>query len=606
MTLPQDAGRRAWLGSATRLVGAALAGAVGAGCGPRDWLPLPTLDDLPPIQLWGAGAQRGHALRAAAGGADATGFDQVRHCDVAIIGAGIAGLAAARALRRRGIDDLRVFELEDQAGGNARGGALGGIACPMGAHYLPVPQAPADEVIEWLHEIQLLRMVNGRSQADERHLCHSPQERLWLQGPWVEGLLPPAEAGSARFDQYRRFEAEVERARRHIGFALPSRRAPWGPDHAALDGQTFAAWLDARGLTDPGLRWYLDYACRDDYGGHAGSVSAWAGLHYFASRHGFQAPGSEADAREGLFTWPEGNAWLVRRLAQPLGDRLQTGALVARVRVERHAAVLDVIDTAAAASTPGQAPPPRTRWLARQVVLAVPLHVAARIVQPAPAALLDAAAKVQHAPWLVANLLLREPLLDKAGAAPAWDNVLLPPGLDLQADVAPDQAHAASAGTVTRPEPGVAPGSALGYVDASHQGLRRPPAHAPTVITAYWALGDGGPAERRARRQSLLGPDLRPWALAVLRDLARAHPDLPTKVQTLALTTHGHAMAMPVPGWRGLTALSALLDLTGDARLQFAHSDLAGSSVFEEAFTLGDGAGQRAAARLRGAASRDG
>jgi hypothetical protein len=81
---------------------------------------------------------------------------------------------------------------------------------------------------------------------------------------------------------------------------------------------------------------------------------------------------------------------------------------------------------------------------------------------------------------------------------------------------------------------------------------------------------------------------------------------LPEKVQTLALTTHGHAMAMPVPGWRGLPALSALLGQAGDARLQFAHSDLAGTSVFEEAFTLGDGAGKRAAVRLRGAASREG
>ena len=60
---------------------------------------------------------------------------------------------------------------------------------------------------------------------------------------------------------------------------------------------TFAAWLDARRpAPTPHLRWYLDYCCRDDYGAGAAQVSAWAGLHYFASRHGFHAPGDDDDA----------------------------------------------------------------------------------------------------------------------------------------------------------------------------------------------------------------------------------------------------------------------------------------------------------------------
>ena len=43
---------------------------------------------------------------------------------VVIVGAGIAGLAAARALTRSGVDDVRVLELEDAAGGNSRGHAI--------------------------------------------------------------------------------------------------------------------------------------------------------------------------------------------------------------------------------------------------------------------------------------------------------------------------------------------------------------------------------------------------------------------------------------------------------------------------------------------------
>src|SRR4029450_6024024 len=112
---------------------------------------------------------------------------------------------------------------------------------------------------------------------------------------------------------YRRFAGDVARAQRELGFAMPTHRAPWTRSHEALDAQTFAAWLDAAGFDDARLRDYLDYCCRDDYGAGIATVSAWAGLHYFASRHGFHAPGDEDGEREAVFTWPQGNAWLAQR-----------------------------------------------------------------------------------------------------------------------------------------------------------------------------------------------------------------------------------------------------------------------------------------------------
>ena len=105
--------------------------------------------------------------------------------------------------------------------------------------------------------------------------------------------------------------ASAVAAAQGIGFAVPTRRAPWTAAHAALDAVTFGAWLDRQGLTDTRLRWYLDYCCRDDYGAGIATVSAWAGLHYFASRRGFHAPGDDReDDGEQNLTWPEGNAWL--------------------------------------------------------------------------------------------------------------------------------------------------------------------------------------------------------------------------------------------------------------------------------------------------------
>jgi len=490
----------------------------------------PAPPPLPPGGWIGAAHERGHLLRAAP--APDARRAVPRRATVLVLGAGIAGLAAARGFLRAGVDDVHVLELEDEAGGNSRGHRMGGMACPRGAHYLPQPQPPADEVLEWLHEIGLLRHEAGRSVADERHLCHAPQERLWFEGAWHEGLLPPADPASSTLAQYRRFAAAVAAApRMHI----PAHRTPWSAAHEALDGQRFDDWLDAQGFDDARLRWYLDYVCRDDYGAGSAEVSAWAGLHYFASRHGFHAPG-EADApAEPVFTWPEGNAWLVRKLLPPLQDRVHGARVVLRVHEERHG--VQVL------ARHGQG---LEAWRAGTVVLALPLFVAARVLQAPPAALVQAAAGTRYAPWLVANLQLDAPLRERPGFPPAWDNV--PFG-----------------------------GAMLGYVDAMHQSLR--PLAQATVLSVYAAL----PA---AQRQALLDADWRPWGERVLAGLDAAHPDLRARVQRMDLMRYGHAMAIPRPGLRASAAARAALR-GGRGRVRFAHADLAGYSIFEEAFIAG-------------------
>jgi predicted NAD/FAD-dependent oxidoreductase len=505
----------------------------------------------------GGSHERGHRLRSASTSASAPASapsseaPTLRRAEVLVVGGGIAGLAAARALTQRGIDDVRLIELEDSAGGNSRGHRLGGMACPLGAHYLPTPDERAEEVIELLEALGLRRTEAGRAVYDERHLCHSPQERLFIEGQWVEGLLPPVDAlpadqRASTLAQYQRFAAAVAAASRNAEFSIPTARARWSDGLAALDGITFARWLDAQQLTAPALRWYLDYCCRDDFGAGIARVSAWAGLHYFASRHGFHPPGGESGDtgdRDAVLTWPEGNGWLSARMAAPLGERVHSGRVVERVVEERNAVLVDVVDTTTLR---------RERWQVAQVVLAVPLFVAARLLASPPEALRAAAAQVQTAPWLVSNLHLDAALADRPGAPPSWDNVLYG-------------------------------SAALGYVDAMHQSLR---AHAgPTVLTAYWALGGDTPEEARQQRQRLLEQPAPSWAATVMRDVARAHADLPARVTQVDLMRYGHAMSIPVPGVRGSAALRALQQSSG--RVHFAHTDLSGYSVFEEAMYQG-------------------
>jgi monoamine oxidase len=497
----------------------------------------PPQDAAVPARWLGARHERGHRLREAQRLPPPA---VQRRAGVLVVGAGIAGLAAARAFARAGHGDVQLLELEDAPGGNSRGHRLAGMGCPLGAHYLPLPAPESHEVAEWLHEIGLLRSELGRSVADERHLCHSPQERLFIDGAWVEGLLPPASPASSAGRQVRRFAAEVAKWQRTPAggraFALPAHRAPWTAEIAALNAITFAQWLDARQLDDARLRWYLDYCCRDDYGAAAASVSAWAGVHYFASRHGFHAPGETEGEREAVFTWPEGNAWLVQRLAAPFAGRLHNARTVLRVTESRHEVQVLAWD-----ETTQQL----EAWSAPQVVLALPLFAAVRVLESPPQALREAAARLAYAPWLVAQLHLPEPLLERTGAPPSWDNVVY-----------------GSAG--------------LGYVDDMHQSLR--PLAGPTVLTAYHALP-------REQRGPLPAGEAAAWGARVLDDLQPAHPDIQRRVQRIELMRWGHGMAIPLPGVHRHPALQALRAARG--RVRFAHADLAGYSVFEEAFTAG-------------------
>ena len=552
--------RRHFLGSA--------AAALLAGCQP----PPPALE----FAFAGIDLERGHALRDLLAQGPLPAPTLVRRAQVIIAGGGVAGLAAARSLRLAGVHDFALLELEDTPGGNSRAGAVNGVACPLGAHYLPVPGDHAPEVQDLLEELGLRQRVAGRWQYDERHLCHSPQERLYFEREWQEGLLPVQGVGEATLEQYRRFSQAVAAASRAARFTMPQfaaldAKTGLAPAHQALDAMTFEAWLQQQGLDDAHLRWYLDYCCRDDYGAGIARVSAWAGLHYFASRHGFHAPGEAvAEDREGVLTWPEGNGWLTQQLAAPLRaqGQLQTGTSVLRIAETRRGVEVDAFNHHSGNVE---------RWQAPRCIVALPVFVAARVVQNPPAFLAQAAQRLQWAPWAVTNIHLNAPLADRPGAAPAWDNVIY----------------------------GDSNPGGLGYVDASHQKLD--PRPGPTVLTYYQALGDVADA-----RQQLATQGAEHWGRAALAALAGPHPDVLQHATRAQVTRYGHAMSIPVPGIQTFLSQIGLqgtpgkrkLLLNGErqralptpatARLAFAHSDWSGYSVFEEAFTRGHAAGLRA------------
>jgi len=116
-------------------------------------------------------------------------------------------------------------------------------------------------------------------------------------------------------------------------------------------------------------------------------------------------------------------------------------------------------------------------------------------------------------------------------------------------------------------------------------------------LTHYRALGDV-----KDGRKQLLERPWSGWRDDILAELSAAHPDLLSKTTQIDITRYGHAMAIPIPILRGKNDMQPAYLLTkqlskieqnsaSNQRLQFAHSDWAGYSVFEEAFAMGHAAG---------------
>jgi len=267
-------------------------------------------------------------------------------------------------------------------------------------------------------------------------------------------------------------------------------------------------------------------------------------VHYFASR-----TGKGIHAEQGSYlTWPEGLGRLTTELASRSTGRRE------RAFVYRLVDAPEGIRALAYFPKTGES----GAISARKVIWAAPAHVArhaiGRDLLPDGRAL-----EIDSAPWVVANLELRDWPRYRPEAPFSWDNVILG-------------------------------GRGLGYVVATHQNIVQA-THGPTVLTCYDAWSqDGAFARNRKVLQQATWATL---AENFLGDLRLAHPDIDALATKMDIRIWGHAMASPGKGFlshpaRGLARL--------DGKLLFAHTDAAGYSVFEEASWLGLKAARRAMA----------
>ncbi|MSQ03957.1 MAG: NAD(P)/FAD-dependent oxidoreductase [Myxococcales bacterium] len=485
--------------------------------------------------------ERGHRVRSPL----ANRPEPHERVDVAIVGGGVAGLSAAWALRGAGLS-VEVYELADEPGGTAR--SSHGAA--LGAHYLTLPSPECVHIRAMLHEFGVIEAFDGdgHPRYSPSALCLAPEERLFVGGTFVEGLWPEGVATAEDVRQREAFAALVASFLTRRGndgrpaFAIPVALSSRDPELRALSQLSFGAWLDAQGFTSPAFRWTMTHACRDDFGVPPDRVSAWAGLHYFASRR--PDPSDAVDLGTHVLTWPSGNGWLVGRLRGALEAPPTLGAIVRAVEPDGRLWFERAGDTTIRGVR------------ARAVVLAVPTPVADRL-QGHPSPLVPEAA-----PWLTVQLDVSGPPGGN-GVRTAWDTVLY------EAD-------------------------GLGYIDNAHFGHTAWRTRGPSTLTWFSPIAD-----RSALRHLT---DAAATELA-LGDLSAAHPEIRRLVTGARACRFGHGTVIPTVGLHALgptgePVLSVLATPSGV--VERAHTDLSGMSLFEEASFHGITAAARIRARLLG------
>ncbi len=265
--------------------------------------------------------------------------------DAIVVGAGLAGLAAARDLAAAGRSVL-VLEARDRVGGRIVNSGIGaGKIVEMGGEYAGPTQ---DRVLALAAE---LGIATFPTYDTGQKVLHFNGRRGTYSGT-IPRISPLVLADIAQA------QARLELLARKIPVD-----APWTARKAEkLDGETFQTWI-RRHAASRTARKLLALGAEAVFAAEPGDLSVLHVLFYSHSGGSFErliatTGGAQQDRFAG------GSALLADRLADRLGDVVRLGAAVSRIEVNG--------DRVTATSAAGQ-------FDGRQIIVAVPPLLAGRI-----------------------------------------------------------------------------------------------------------------------------------------------------------------------------------------------------------------------------------
>lgn len=454
-----------------------------------------------------------------------------------IIGGGITGLSACRYLRQQNMEDFLLVEMESEIGGNSSSGKNKISAYPLGAHYLPLPNKDDYELIQFLKESQIYvgDDANGLPILDDYQLTYAPHERLFHKNRWHESLLPQSGISAEIQSEMQRFFRLMDDFRKKKGqdgkywFDIPISQSSQDEDSKILDQITFKNWLNEQQFSAPELLWYLDYSCRDDFGLGIQFVSAWAGIHYFAGRKNNWA----TNRKDQVFTWAEGNSRLAKHLSKYSENKTLNQHLAYDIHIENDEVSVLVFDDVHKKSK---------KIKAEKVLMATPQFVNQYLFKNRKFP------NFEYAPWILAIITLQNNFSDVEELA--WDNVIY-----------------GSEG--------------LGYIYNQHQNIHQNTGK--KSITYYRSFSTENSKKSRKWLYEQSDESLQKM---IVSELKVAHPLIENFIEEIHLHRLGHGMISPIPNHIfGKEVQKAKQPL--ENKIFFAHSDLSGISIFEEAFHQG-------------------